>query len=158
MGSKDSIIHKISSIFPSADNFYDVFGGGFSVTHFMLNHYPKKYKNFFYNEIKQDVVDLIRKAIEGKYNYKLFKPEWISRYDFELRKDTDAYIRLLWSFGNNQKTYLFSEENEKNKRSLHNAVVFNEFDSFSYNILKINSWPENLSIRGRRLKIGRAHV
>lgn len=36
MGSKQSICDELIKIFPTADNFYDLFGGGFSVTHAML--------------------------------------------------------------------------------------------------------------------------
>jgi len=151
MGSKGGIIHRIAPIFPAADNFYDLFGGGFSVSHYMLYHHSKKYKRFLYNEIKSDVVQLVKDAIAGKYNYDVFKPEWISRERFFAEKDSNAYIRCIWSFGNNQKCYMFSEENERNKRSLHNAVVFNEFDALAISILKFKKFPDHLSIRGRRL-------
>ncbi len=151
MGSKGSLIYKIAPLFPSADNFYDLFGGGFSVSHFMIWNHANKYKRFFYNEIKSDVVQLVRDAIAGKYNYNVFKPKWVSRADFFANKDHCAYTRLIWSFGNNQKHYLFSEDNERYKRSLHQAVVFNDFDSFARESLRINYFPEHLSIRGRRL-------
>lgn len=149
MGSKGSIIHKIAQVLPPAENFYDLFGGGFAVSHFMFYH--KKYPNVFYNEIKSDVVDLVRDAISGKYNYNVFKPEWISRERFFKEKHSSAYIRLVWSFGNDQNSYMFGKEIEQQKRSLHQAVVFNEFDEFAKSELKINSFPESLSIRSRRL-------
>lgn len=151
MGSKDGLIHKIAPLLPSAENFYDLFGGGFSVSHFMVLHKSTKYKRFFYNEIKADIVKLVRDAIGGKYNYNVFKPKWISREDFKGEKDKCAYTRLLWSFGNNQKDYIFSEENERNKKSLHNAIVFNKFDSLAIECLRMDSFPAHLSIRGRRL-------
>jgi len=47
MGSKSDIIASLAMNFPKADNFYDLFGGGFSVTHFML-------KNFVYCDIPYD--------------------------------------------------------------------------------------------------------
>lgn len=37
MGSKKKIMETLQRYFPPADNFYDLFGGGFSVTHFMLH-------------------------------------------------------------------------------------------------------------------------
>lgn len=151
-GSKDKIIYKIAAILPGADNLYDLFGGGFSVTHFMLCH-SKKYKYFHYNEIESSTVQLIRDAIAGKYNYDVFKPKWISREDFARDKDTCAYTRIIWSFGNNQKAYIFGEENEKNKKSLHQAIVFDEWDSNAIKILGVNKFPAGLSIRGRRLYV-----
>ena len=151
MGSKGSLIYKIAPLFPSADNFYDLFGGGFSVSHFMNLHHGSKYKRFFYNEIKSDIVQLVRDAIAGKYNYDVFKPEWISREKFDRDKESCAYTRCIWSFGNNQKDYMFSPEIEHQKRSLHQAVVFNELDSQARSFLKMTSFPAHLSIRGRRL-------
>ena len=151
MGSKDSIIHKIAPLFPAADHFYDLFGGGFSVSHFMTLHHAGKYKRIFYNELKSYVVELVRDAIAGKFNYNAFKPKWISREEFKENKDKCAYTRLIWSFGNDQRSYLFSEENEINKKSLHNAVVFNEFDALAIKHLGIDLFPVHLSIRGRRL-------
>lgn len=151
MGSKDKLMYKLGAIFPKADYFYDLFGGGFSVSHFMVLHRSAYYKKFFYNEIKSDIVQLVRDAIQGKYNYNVFKPKWISRDEFNANKSTCAYTRLIWSFGNNQKYYLFGEHVELQKRSLHNAVVFNEFDDFAIRALNIRLFPEHLSIRGRRL-------
>ena len=34
-GSKTKIVEHIAKYFPNADHFYDLFGGGFSVTHYM---------------------------------------------------------------------------------------------------------------------------
>jgi site-specific DNA-adenine methylase len=150
-GSKDKLVHKISSVFKSAENFYDLFGGGFSMSHYMLLHHSKKYKHFYFNEIQKDLVELIKDAIAGKYNYNVFKPKWITREEFMRNKDTCAYTRIIWSFGNNMKSFMFGKEIENDKRSLHNAVVFGEFDSNAIKILGIGKWPEHLSIRGRRL-------
>ena len=38
MGSKSGIVTELCRAFPKADNFYDLFGGGFAVSHFMLLH------------------------------------------------------------------------------------------------------------------------
>jgi hypothetical protein len=51
MGSKGSIAHKVAAVLPKkADNFYDLFGGGFSMTHYMLLHRRDSYKHFHFNE------------------------------------------------------------------------------------------------------------
>ena len=150
-GSKDKLVHQITSLFPSAEHFYDLFGGGFSVTHYMILHHRSKYKHFYFNEIAKGNGDLIKEAIAGKYNYNVFKPKWIDRETFLSDKDTCPYTRILWSFGNNQKSYMFGKEIEGDKKSLHNAVVFGEFDDNSMKLLCIKKWPEHLSIRGRRL-------
>ena len=149
MGSKDFIAEKLLSALPKADHFYDLFGGGFSISHCALE--MKKWKTVHYNEIKSDIVDLVKRAIKGEFNYERFKPEWITRERFFLEKEKNAYIRIIWSFANNQKNYLFGKDIEEKKRSLHQAVVFNEFDSFAKSVLNRERFDESLSIYQRRI-------
>jgi len=154
MGSKSGIMPSLALNFPAADHFYDLFGGGFSVSHYMLKNKGQRYKHFHYNEIKSDVVELVKRAIAGEFNYDVYKPEWISREDFFKRKDTDAYMRCLWSFGNNQETYLFSEDIEPYKKSMHQAVVFGEFDALASEVLGFSAWPARYStVTKRRLRL-----
>lgn len=150
MGSKDGIADKVIKIFPKAEHFYDIFGGGFSITHAMLTKRPRDYKHFHFNEIKKDIVALIKDAISGKFNYKVFKPKFISRKEF-FDNLNDAYIRSIWSFGSNQKTYLFSKEIEPYKKSMHNAIVFNEFDDLAQKVFGHSSFQAGYSITQRRL-------
>ena len=150
-GSKTKIIDKISKFFPNADNFYDLFGGGFSVSHYMIANRSKSYSNFHYNELRPGLCELIQNAIAGKYNYDVFKPEWISRERFMAEKESSAYIKIIWSFGNNGDDYLFGKELEQQKRSMHMAVVFDEFDDLFKNGFGIDKWPNHLDITGKRL-------
>jgi len=150
MGSKGSIAHEICSIFPKADNFYDLFGGGFSITHFMLLHRRNNYKHFHFNELQSGNIELIKAAIDGKYNYNVFKPNFITRQEFFRDRDNCAYTKLIWSFGNCQRTYIFGKHIESYKHSLHNAVVFNIFDEVSIQALGISTFPKNSSIKARR--------
>ncbi len=150
-GSKTKIIDKIARFFPNADHFYDLFGGGFSVTHYMLENRRKSFKHFHYNEIRPGLCELIKDAIDGKYNYDVFKPDWISRERFKAEKESNAYIKLLWSFGNDGKYYLFGKDIENQKRSMHQAVVFDEFDQYMKDTFKLDKWPNKLSIQGKRL-------
>jgi len=141
MGSKAGIAASIAMNFPPAEHFYDLFGGGFAISHYMLKNKSHKYKHFHYNEIKSDIVELVKQSINGDFNYDKYKPEWVSRNDFLKYKDTNAYIRCLWSFGNGQKNYLFGEDIEAYKKSMHMAVVFDEFDSLSIEVFGFNKWP-----------------
>ena len=154
-GSKTKIIDKIARFFPNADHFYDLFGGGFSVTHYMLENRRKSFKHFHYNEIRPGLCELIKDSIDGKYNYDVFKPEWISRERFMAEKESNAYIKIIWSFANNGKDYLFGEDIENQKRSMHQAVVFDQFDDFMINTFKLNRWPNKLSIQGKKLYLKR---
>ena len=154
MGSKSGIMPSLALNFPAADHFYDLFGGGFSVSHYMIKNKGQRYKHFHYNEIKSDVVELVKRAIAGEFNYDVYKPEWISREDFFKRKETDGYVRCLWSFGNNQEDYLFSEDIEPYKKSMHQAVVFGEFDALASEVLGFSAWPARYStVTKRRLRL-----
>ena len=48
-GSKSRFIASLAMNFPKAENFYDLFGGGASVAHYMALK-SKKYKYIHYNE------------------------------------------------------------------------------------------------------------
>jgi site-specific DNA-adenine methylase len=150
MGSKSSLIQKIAPFIPESENFYDLFGGGFAVSHFMLLN---RACHVHYNELESTTVELIKDAIAGKYSYERFKPGWVTREMFFERKGRCAYTRIVWSFGNNQRTYLYGKKREPYKRALHQAVVFNEFDDTAKNVLGITSWPTGISIKERRLMI-----
>jgi hypothetical protein len=127
--------------FPKATHFYDLFGGGGSMTHYMMLNKAKKYEHFHYNEIKAHIADTLRRAIAGEFSYEVFKPPWVSREEFHARKEHDGYISCCWSFGNNGDDYLFSEEIEPYKRSMHMAVVFGEFDDLAEKTFKFHRWP-----------------
>jgi site-specific DNA-adenine methylase len=151
MGSKSKICENVCGLFPKAENLYDLFGGGFSITHFMLKHRSKDFKHFHFNEIRPGVCDLIKDAINGNYNYNIFLPKWVSREDFLARKESEPYIKIIWSFGNDGETYLFGKDIEESKKSMHLAIVFNEFDSFAKEILGMEKFRDGFGIKERRL-------
>lgn len=150
MGSKGSICNELIRIFPKAENFYDLFGGGFSVTHAMLERRSRDYKHFHFNEIRPGICDLVRDAIAGKYSYENFKPPFVSREEFFDQIDKDPMIKMLWSFGNNGRNYLFSKEIEPYKRSMHNAIVFNEFDDLAKKTLGMERFKDDYTVKEKR--------
>lgn len=150
MGSKSSICDDLIPIFPKAENFYDLFGGGFSVSHAMLMKRRDHFNNFYFNEIRPGICELIQDAINGKYNYNFFSPKFISREEFFSKKDLDPYVKIVWSFGNNGENYLFGKDIEQEKRSLHNAIVFNQFDDFAREVFGCDKFQES-TVTQRRL-------
>ena len=151
MGSKSKICKQVISLFPKADNFYDLFGGGFSITHAMLLHRSKDYKQFHFNEIRNGVCEMVKKAISGDYNYDRYKPEWVTREDFEKNKETDIFKKIIWSFGNNGQSYLFGKGIEHQKKSIHMAIVYNEFDDYSKEIFGCEGFKDGFGINEKRL-------
>lgn len=63
-------------------------------------------------------------ALNGKYNN---EKRWISREDFFRLKDTDPYVAVVWSFGNNLRDYLYSKEIEPLKKAIHYAMFFSDY-------------------------------
>ena len=122
MGSKNRIAQALIDVMPKAHTFVDLFAGGCAVTHAAM--LSGKYSAFIANDIDGAMPQLFLDAINGK-----FKDEnrWITREDFERMKKDDAYIRSVWSFGNNGVTYMYSKEVEPWKKALHYARFFGDF-------------------------------
>ena len=55
----------------------------------------------------------------------------VSREDFiNLKDKEDAYsvaMSICWSFGNQRKTYAYSEDLEPRKKALHFAVIYQDY-------------------------------
>ena len=64
-------------------------------------------------------------ALNGKYEN---DTRWISREDFFRLRDTDPFVAIVWSFGNNMRDYLYSVEIEPLKRAIHYAVFFDDYE------------------------------
>src|SRR5574343_501889 len=111
MGNKgviaESIVNFIEIKQPKARYFYDLFGGGGSIS----TQAMKRGFNVHYNEIPSEWYD------------------WVSRdrfFDVINSDRTDAYsgmVQQCYSFGNDQKSYLLGRNIEKIKEQLHYLVV-----------------------------------
>lgn len=119
MGGKDKIADDILSVLPMGKRFVDLFGGGFAMSHAAL--LSGKYEQVFYNELNPLLSELIKDALAGKYAN---ERRWISREDFLRLKDTDGYVKYIWSFGNNGGAYLFGKDKEPIKKLGHEFVCF----------------------------------
>ena len=114
MGSKSQIAEKIVDFLPSGKRFVDLFGGGGAMSH--CASLSGKYEQVLYNELNPIIAKLFNDAINGKYSKENFLPRWISREEFNAKKDVDGYIATSWSFGGSNKAYLFHKEIEEYKR------------------------------------------
>ena len=118
MGSKSKIAEEILAVLPPAHNFVDLCFGGGAVTHCAM--LSRKYKHFIVNDVERYGMDLFCDAIDGKYAN---ETRWVSREEFFALKEIDPYVRICWSFGNDQRTYLYAREIEEYKHCFHMAVV-----------------------------------
>jgi site-specific DNA-adenine methylase len=126
-GSKKKIADRILEMLPQAANFYDLFAGGCAVTHAVLEKHDLwgyTWDKVFCNDI-QGTPQLFVDAIQGKYKN---ENRWISREEFNEKKDTDQYIKWIWSFGNNGRDYMFGKDIEELKRQAHEYVIANGYD------------------------------
>lgn len=147
MGSKSKIAKWIVDMLPAAHTWVEPFAGGCAVTHAAI--LSGKYKRFIINDIT-DSAKVFVDAINGKFKN---EKRWISRSDFFKLKDEDAYVRLCFSFGNDQKTYCYSREIEPYKRAFHYAVVFSDFKPFEEIGITLNIDKEFNSAYERRMCI-----
>ena len=153
-GSKSSIADSIITFLPKGKRFVDLFGGGFAMSECAMR--SGKYESIYYNELNPLLPELIKKAVNGDYNYDKFKPKFVSREEFQEKKGNDGYIKYIWSFSNGGKNYLFSKELEPQKKSLHNFVVFSVKDEFiKSNFDDIDKYVKGDDIYKRRILLGR---
>ena len=120
-GSKDKICSQICSLFPIKENFYDLFMGGGSITHYQL--LQNQYKNYYANDFNQLVVKAFDMAIHGKFKN---ETRWISHEEFNLLRDSDPYVAFCFSFGNDLKSYAYGKDIEPYKKALHYLIVFQD--------------------------------
>ena len=102
MGSKNSIAIDIIRELPKGKRLVDLFGGGFSISHCGI--LSGKWDEVLYNDNNPLLVPMIKKAINGYYDYDNFKPKYITRDKFNELKEKDGYIKYIWSFSNSRKT------------------------------------------------------
>lgn len=115
-GSKNKLAERIVNLLPRATHLFDIFAGGGSITHCAL--LSGKWECVHFSDISNSV-ELLRDCFEGNIPD---GSEWISREDFFARKDKEPMVRLLWSFGNNQRQYLYSKEIEPYKKAVHEMI------------------------------------
>ncbi len=124
MGNKRKLATKIlNAIYNKVgdfENFYDLFGGGasMSVCGLLAGH------NVYYNELNTGVVELLKYIQAGGK----LPDKWVTRDEFMQFKNGDdwysGFIKCCWSFGNNQSSYLFGKNIEEQKMLLHNVVIY----------------------------------
>ena len=120
-GSKNKIAEWVVAHLPKATHFYDLFAGGCAITHCAA--LSGKFEVLHANDLNGSMVELFKGAMAGDYAN---ETRWISREDFLRLKDSDPYVASCWSFGNNLKGYMYSEEIEPWKKALHYARVFGD--------------------------------
>ena len=121
-GSKNKLAERIVRLLPRRTNLVDLFCGGCAVSHAAL--LMGKFEHIYINDINWMRPTLFMDALQGKYAN---DTRWISREDFFRLRDTDPYVAMVWSFGNNMRSYLYSKEIEPLKKAIHYALFFSDY-------------------------------
>lgn len=122
-GSKNKLAERIVDFLPDGEHLIDLFCGGCAVTHRAM--LCGKYPHVHINDIDWRPVRLFEDALAGMYDN---EDRWISREDFFRLKDTDPYVAVVWSFGNNMRDYLYSRQIEPLKRAIHFAMFYSDYE------------------------------
>lgn len=130
MRSKQKLVDKVVpfllSRHPDIKHFYDLFGGGGSISLYAVRKYP--HINVHYNELSTAIGGLMEYLRDGGD----LPFEWVSRAKFEKEyTGTDWYAGLLqtcWTFGNNQKSYLYGLDIQDYKEALTELVMTGKGD------------------------------
>lgn len=129
MGSKSKIAEKllneIINAKPEAEIFIDLFAGGCAMSHAAL--ISGAFKKVYANDLNK-TPQLFKDVIDGKYRD---NKQWISRDEFFKLRDTDEFVKSVWTFGNNGKCYLYGQYLEPYKKAYHYARLLNDFSLFN---------------------------
>ena len=141
MGSKEKMLNTINYIFQREYKkriMIDLFAGGFSVSSYALQRTNFK---VIANDLNRYVISLYREILSGGKNLEEVRYDWIDRKTFEQVRDFPhvfeewyvGYVLNVWSFGCDQRSYLYAKDLEEDKKTLHMAIVFNDFSGIYQN-------------------------
>jgi len=135
MGSKEKILNLIDYIFEreqEKEYIIDLFTGGFAVSGYALM--TTKYK-VIANDLNPDMINLYREIFAGGKEFDKKKNVWVNRKLFNDIRDYPqeypswyvGFVLNNYSFGCNQKDYLYAADLEENKHAIHEAIVNNDY-------------------------------
>lgn len=126
MGSKQKLVDKIVPFIlnrhPGVDSFYDLFGGGGSVSLYVVRKYP--HLDVVYNERSKAIGNLVKHIRDnGEIPF-----DFVDRSEFTKKYTGDDWyaglLQTCWSFGNNgEKGYMYAKHKEDFKRELSMLVT-----------------------------------
>lgn len=122
-GSKNKLAERILDMLPRAEHLYDLFCGGCAISHCALD--KSMYNHVHVNDINAMMPQAFVTALQGGFEN---EDRWISREEFFRLKDTDPYVAICFSFGNDLKTYCYGRDIEETKKALHYAIFFGSYE------------------------------
>lgn len=104
--SKNFVAKRIVDTLPPGECLVDLFAGGCAVTHAAL--LSGKWKRIIANDISE-APKIFKAAIDGEFSGYATVPD---RYQFFAERDSDPVLALLYSFGNDSRSYLWGKSLE----------------------------------------------
>ena len=134
----------------------DLFCGGCSVTDYAMKK-TDKFNRFLINDINGRNPNTYIRALSGVFRN---EERWISRQDFFKLKETDDYVRLCFSFGNDCRTYMYGPQIESYKEAIHSIVFWEDYSKMETLCPAVvgiaHEYCDNKDRKGRRLAFGKA--
>ena len=143
VGNKGQKVEQIMEVLPDGKRLIDIFGGGGCVS--LTAASSGKYEEVIYNDRRRTVVELLRALVNDEPHFNLMDYVALTREQFFDWRDNqpDSIERrlmlIVYSFSNDQRTYLWSKKNEKEKLLLTRALFYGntgtEFDQlYNYSL------------------------
>jgi len=134
-GSKNRIAEWVVDSLPAADTLVDLFAGGCAVSHCAM--LSGKFKRVIANDIS-DAPEVFARAVNGDIDVSGFP---LTREQF--KASTDTLSRLVYSFGNDQRSYIYSSESEDvciaAERMMYGATVADRYAAYKVFIRALSS-------------------
>lgn len=135
MGSKEKILDLMKYMFEreyKKKYMIDLFCGGLSVSNFALE---TTHFQVIANDLNNYVVSLHREIQSGAEALKQVAYDWVTREKFNDIRDNPqnyeewyvGFVLNVWSFGCNQKDYLYAKDLEKHKQAMHMAITKDDY-------------------------------
>lgn len=130
MGSKQKLVDKIVPFVLSkhseTTDLYDLFGGGGAISLYTARNYP--HLSVHYNELSKAIGGLMQHLQAGG----IIPYGFVPRAQFESEHTGDDWwagvLQTCWSFGNNQKGYLYGTNIEEYKKQLSSLILTGKGD------------------------------
>ena len=127
-GGKIAFGKKFLRLIPPADNFYDLFGGGGSITELAYSTWidkggffgnNPKWKNIHYNEIQFPLYSLNRHIWNKEIYFDLDKPVDKKTYmaDRKILSAYGAFVKYTYSFNSTGDSYLLNDRKDDSKNA-----------------------------------------
>ena len=134
----------------------DLFCGGCAITDCAMKK-TDKFNRFLINDIDGRNTKTYIMALSGGFRN---EERWISRQDFFKLKETDDYVRLCFSFGNNCRTYMYGPQIEPYKEAIHSIVFWEDYSKMETLCPAVvgiaHEYCDGKDRKGRRLAFGKA--